>query len=227
MSRNLKVALVLLAAASGATDALSFLGLGQTFTAVVTGNLVLLGVAVAQGSLARVLRNVVVVPVYASGLAAASLILRHLEAAEGEPRREVAWPRAVTWVFVAEVASELGLAAGWWMARGQPSASGMLPLIVLSALSMGLQSGAVQRLGVSGLSTTYFTGTLTYIVTRLVAGDRRPVLGVQGISIAAMVSGALLAAVLVGRVPLATGFLPLALVGTAAGIGARPARPRA
>lgn len=48
-------AVVLLAITSGATDSISFLTLGRTFTSVMTGNLVLLGVSVgrADGGVAR------------------------------------------------------------------------------------------------------------------------------------------------------------------------------
>ena len=39
----------MLTAAAGSTDAISYLGLGRVFTANMTGNLVLLGVAIGQG----------------------------------------------------------------------------------------------------------------------------------------------------------------------------------
>ena len=40
-------------------------------------------------------------------------------------------------------------------------------LIVLSAFAMGVQSAAVQRLGVPGIATTYITGTLTSLMVDL------------------------------------------------------------
>ncbi len=44
----------------------------------------------------------------------------------------------------------------------------MYPLIVLSAAAMGVQSAAVRRLQVAGVSTTYITGTLTSLTARVV-----------------------------------------------------------
>lgn len=44
----------------------------------------------------------------------------------------------------------------------------MYPLIAVSALAMGVQSAAVRRLRVAGVSTTYVTGTLTSLTARMV-----------------------------------------------------------
>jgi uncharacterized membrane protein YoaK (UPF0700 family) len=43
-------------------------------------------------------------------------------------------------------------------------------LLAMTAAALGLQSSAIQRFGVSGLSTTYLTGTLTTAVIRLASG---------------------------------------------------------
>src|ERR1700687_3239708 len=51
--------LLTLTAATGSVDAVSYLGLGRVFTANMTGNLVLLGIAIGQGQLPEALRSVV------------------------------------------------------------------------------------------------------------------------------------------------------------------------
>lgn len=48
--RHRDILVVVLAATTGATDAMSFLGLGGVFTSVMTANLVLLGVSAGQRS---------------------------------------------------------------------------------------------------------------------------------------------------------------------------------
>ena len=50
----------------------------------------------------------------------------------------------------------------------EPSGVVVYPLIVLSALAMGVQSAAVRRLAVADVATTYITGTLTGLTARMV-----------------------------------------------------------
>ncbi len=45
--------------------------------------------------------------------------------------------------------------AGWLIDGSEPSGVVVYPLIVLSALAMGVQSAAVRRLAVADVSTTY------------------------------------------------------------------------
>jgi uncharacterized membrane protein YoaK (UPF0700 family) len=45
-----------------------------------------------------------------------------------------------------------------------------LGLLLCTATALGIQSSTVQRFGVSGMSTTYLTGTLTTVVMRLARG---------------------------------------------------------
>ena len=51
----------------------------------------------------------------------------------------------------------------WHLTPGgeQRSSAALYILIVLSALAMGIQSAAVRRLNLPGVSTTYITGTIT------------------------------------------------------------------
>ena len=60
----------------------------------------------------------------------------------------------------------LGFVVLWQVGGGPSSSEWMLySLIALSALAMGLQSSVAHHIGVPGMATTYFTGTLTNIVT--------------------------------------------------------------
>jgi uncharacterized membrane protein YoaK (UPF0700 family) len=210
------VFLWLLTAASGATDALSFLALGQTFTAVITGNLVFLGVAVAHGSLLSVVEKVIVVPAYALGIAVATGVLR-LPAPGGHRL----WPRGVTRALAAEATVAAIASVLWFAGRGAPHGALALGIIFLFATAMGMQSGAAQGFGVPGLSTTYFTGTLTYIVRALVHGESWRGVGTQAWAMVAMVAGAAVGAGVMAVRPAAAVAIPLALIAAVAGLGER------
>lgn len=61
----------------------------------------------------------------------------------------------------------MAFAVGWHLA-GAPAGKALYSLIALSALTMGIQSVAVRRLGISGVATTFVTGTLTSLTRRLI-----------------------------------------------------------
>ena len=66
--------LVALTFSAGAVDAVAFLGL-HVFTAVMTGNLVLLGVAIGQGVASNALRGLVAVGGYGIGVVAGARVV--------------------------------------------------------------------------------------------------------------------------------------------------------
>jgi uncharacterized membrane protein YoaK (UPF0700 family) len=90
------------------------------------------------------------------------------------------------------------------------------PLIVLLAIAMGIQNAAVRQLAVPDLPTTVLTTTLTGVAAdAALAGGHGSKLGRRGLSIAAMLLGALIGGLLVLKVDrpaplaLATGLLAL------------------
>ena len=152
--------LLLLAGAAGSLDAISYLGLGHVFTANMTGNTVLLGVALAQRDMPAALRNAVALVGFGIGVALGAVI-----AGRGQPGGP--WPRIVTVTLAVELVA-LILYALLWRLAGTPSGGSASVLILLSAGTMGIQSEAVRCLKISGVSTTYITGTLTNLTASLV-----------------------------------------------------------
>ncbi len=151
--------LVLTWAAAG-VDAISYLGLGHVFTANMTGNAVLLGLAIGQGQGLAALRSIVALAGFALGAAVGAII------AEKGPQHND-WPVAVTRAVAAE-GIILGLfALGWHL--GIRSGGTLYSLITLSAVAMGIQSAAIRHLKVPGIATTYITGTLTSLVAEFVS----------------------------------------------------------
>jgi uncharacterized membrane protein YoaK (UPF0700 family) len=155
--------LLVLTWAAGCVDAISYLGLDHVFTAMMTGNTVLLGLALGQGEIRAALRSILALIGFAAGVAAGTMI------AERE-KGEEEWPAAVTAALIVE-ASLLAAFSATWHFSGTPRGAAHV-LILLLSLAMGIQAAAVRRLGVPGIATTYITGTLTSLMVDLVGWMR-------------------------------------------------------
>jgi len=152
--------LLVLTWAAGCVDAISYLGLGHVFTAMMTGNIVLLGLALAQGDVLAALRSVFAVIGFSVGVFIGAMIAeRESKIAE--------WPGVVTLALAAETGMLAIFTATWHLVGAIPGAGVRYFLIVLLAFAMGIQSAAVRRLGVPGIATTYITGTLTSLMVDL------------------------------------------------------------
>jgi uncharacterized membrane protein YoaK (UPF0700 family) len=151
-----------LSLAAGCVDAVGYLGLGQVFVANMTGNTVLLGLAIGQADGRGVLHAGTALAGFVLGVAVGAAIV------ERGPDR-AAWTPAITAALGLEFVILGAFAAGWLLDGSEPSGVVVYPLIVLSALAMGIQSAAVRRLNVSDVSTTFITGTLTSLTARMVS----------------------------------------------------------
>ncbi|MGA8663545.1 MAG: YoaK family protein [Thermoplasmata archaeon] len=146
---------------------MSFLGLGQIFTANMTGNVVFLALAVGERSLPTALHSVVALIVFSLGAIGAGLLLV-------KPRPAGTWPQRVTWLLWGELACVASFALLWASADGSPGVGLLYLLIGLSSFGMGLQNAAARHLAVPGLTTTVVTGALTGFMVDL------PALGISG-----------------------------------------------
>lgn len=200
---------VVLAVASGAADALGFLALGSAFTSVMTGNMVLFGVATAQGDANLMLLTAVAIGAFVAGAAAGARIAG--SPVSGDP----VWPPSVTRALTVELALFTGVGIAWWALGSEPPASTYLPLLAASAAALGLQSSAIQRFGVSGLSTTYLTGTLTTVVIRLTTGHGFRAVRHSAVILLGLIVGAGAMAALIALAPV---LVPALLILTVAGV---------
>ncbi|SDF86174.1 YoaK family protein [Klenkia brasiliensis] len=206
--RTRQVLVVALAALSGGTDAIGLLALGGAFTSVMTGNLVLLGTASTTADGALALSSGTAVLAFCLGVALGTVLAGTPQPGDG------VWPARVTRALAVEGALLVAYATGWWMSGADRGATAALVLLATTAVALGVQSSTVQRFGVSGLSTTFLTGTLTAIVVRL--STRRPPREVlPSIQvIAGLVIGAAAGAGIVSVLPDAAPALQLVLVGS-------------
>jgi uncharacterized membrane protein YoaK (UPF0700 family) len=154
--------LVALTFSSGAIDAISFIALGKLFTAFMTGNLVFLGLRAAGEPGPDVLTVALSLAVFAAGVFVSMRIV-------GASKGSSVWPHEVTLALGVVAISQAAFLTGWIASSGQPS-TGVTDLLVgLSALAMGMQSGAVLSLGVRGVFTTAATATVMFLAHDLAA----------------------------------------------------------
>jgi uncharacterized membrane protein YoaK (UPF0700 family) len=147
--------LLALAAGAGIVDALSYLGLGRVFTANMTGNTVLLGVAAATGHVADAARAGVALGGFCLGVAAGVAFTRH-----GRP-----WPQAARHMLWLEAAALALLLALWALVGVAPA---RYVLIAAAGVAMGAQSAAVRACDVRGVNTTFMTSTLMNGIARVI-----------------------------------------------------------
>jgi uncharacterized membrane protein YoaK (UPF0700 family) len=141
---------LLLTGAAGYVDAVSYLALGRVFTANMTGNTVLLGLAIVQGDGGAVVRTALALGAFVGGAAIGAWLVHRIE-------RPAEWPRGVTIALAVEAVLLLALALD--------RSAFLVGRVALAALAMGVQSAAARRLDVFGIATTFVTGTITSLVS--------------------------------------------------------------
>jgi uncharacterized membrane protein YoaK (UPF0700 family) len=206
---GLAVTLTLL---TGVTDAVAFTMLGSVFTSVMTGNMVLMGIALGHADASAIERVAIAFVAYIVGTAVGSRIA-------GRPRDDDrVWPAAVTRTLAVEAILFLAVAAIWWWNGSAPGGTSQTVLLVLSTLAMGMQSSAVLRLNVSGLSTTYLTGTLTTVIQALVVHRRLRGHGRSSLILAALIAGAAVGGVVALHAPAWVPVVQLGLLAVVIGV---------
>jgi len=167
--------LLAMTAVTGVVDAVSFLAMGHVFTANMTGNIVLLGFALAGAAGLSVSRSSVALIAFLVGAVGG-----------GRVTLDVSGDRWVSRAFLME-ASLLALSAALAIIYPrQPYA-----VIASTGVAMGLRNAVVRKLGVADLTTTVLTLTITGLAadSRLAGGDS-PRWQRRSVAIVAMLAGA-------------------------------------
>jgi uncharacterized membrane protein YoaK (UPF0700 family) len=234
----------LLTVGSAATDIMTFTRLGNVFASVMTSNIVFLGLAAARHSGTLAAHAAISFAGYATGVFTGSRLARHRwrhDHASLGP-----WTRGVAAALAVEAAVLIGFTIGWEVTGTHPSGGPQLLLVALATVAMGLQSAVVVVLNISGVGTTYLTGTLTSLIDSLASPDeergtasRREANLRRATALAALVIGAILAGLLISAAPAAVPAIPLVALAVVLTIGRRllapprtaappqePARPR-
>jgi len=212
---------------SGATDVASFTRLGGVFTSVMTGNIVLWGLSAAERSVTLFAHTAVSIAGYIVGVAGGTWVSHGFKVrGNGKPDetgRDSVLPGHVSWSLFAELVLLAGLAVGWEATGARPAGWAEFVLLAVTAAAMGVQSSSVNEMGLTSLSTTFLTGTLTGLVSSLArpGQDTKNRTRRFGVLIG-LAAGALLCGLLVAVAPRAVPALPLAAVITALVLSAVP-----
>ena len=156
------VSLVLLLTwVAGTIDAIGYLALGHVFTANMTGNAVLLGIAIGQSQGLAAIRSIVALVGFVLGVGAGALLAQR-SGMQASLRKAFLGPALVEAIILAAFALVFHLPS---IPRNQTT---LYVLIALSAVAMGIQSAAVRRLNLPGIATTVITVTITSLIAGLV-----------------------------------------------------------
>lgn len=194
---------IVLTVVTGSTDAIGLIRLGGVFTSVMTGNMVLLGLAVGEKSGSIALHTGVAFVLYIIGSFFGARVAGHAPPDESHP-----WPRTIVWALTLELAVFALFALWWELVHGAPSSNVTYALLGLNAMALGVQSAAVLRFGIHGLSTTYLTGTLTQFVAGFTKRDE-PIQVRSGLILLMLIAGAALGAFLAVDHPLLAPIVPV------------------
>jgi uncharacterized membrane protein YoaK (UPF0700 family) len=218
---------VLLTFASGASDVASFTRLGTVFTSVMTGNMTIFGLSLARGSASLAEHTAVAVAGYVVGVAAGTRVMWHHAARSGHPDDTAPggeapggeWPPHVTLTLLIEMVLFAGFVAGWELTGSRPAGAAQFAILVLAACAMGIQSAAVNEMGLGNVSTTYLTGTLTGLVSAIARPDKKPTGRRRPGVLLGLLAGAVLGGAFLATVPAVVPLLPLLAVAAVVALG--------
>lgn len=160
--------LILLSVCAGSADGWSFMGLGHAFVANMTGNTVLVGLAIfrVDGDLLHPLLSLIC---YCAGVAFGAFVTRKIPAGR-------IWPRLVSSALLIEAVMMGCAEVEWVIAHGYaphppsaPTACILDVLLGVIAFAVGIQSGLMLQLRIPGVVTTYITGTWTNLISGFIA----------------------------------------------------------
>jgi uncharacterized membrane protein YoaK (UPF0700 family) len=196
---------------TGVMDSVAFLRLDNVFTSVMTGNMVLMGMGIGRADWGQLEHAAIAVAAYVAGAMIGGRISGRVGADDS------VWPAQVTLALLVEFLLFAAVNVMWLLGHARPNGAEKPILVALAAAALGIQSSAVIRLNVSGLSTTYLTGTLTGVARSLMVDRKFRGNGRSTLVLLALVSGAALGAVLATRVPLIAALPPLVILAVVLG----------
>lgn len=193
--------MLVLTFSTGIVDAVGYLGLDRVFTANMTGNVVILGMALTGAEDLPVVGPAAALIAFFLGAVIGGRLLRGV--ADGWSGRATLTLTAVAFVVAAAAVCTLIVPGVPW--------SAVAVTIAVSA-AMGAQAGVARHLGVADVTTVVVTSTLVGLAfdSRLGRGGAQR-WGRRLLAVAAIGAGALVGALLV-RIGLAPGMLLCAVI---------------
>jgi uncharacterized membrane protein YoaK (UPF0700 family) len=207
-----------LTAATGINDAVGYLGLDRVFTGNMTGNVVILGMALLGADGLPVIGPLVALAGFLAGAAAGG---RALKGTDG------GWTHRVTVLFATTALTELVVGVGLLAGLRADDRAVQLVVTAAAAAAMGLQAATARFLAVRDVTTVVVTSTLTGLASDSVLGANAGGSSVRRLAAVALIlAGAAVGAALV-KWEVGAGFVVAgvvtALVTATGAVAARPA----
>lgn len=185
--------MMLLTLVTGIVDAVGYLALDRVFTGNMTGNIVILGMAVAGADDLPILGPAIALATFTVGAFLAGLFLR---------RRPTGWSTAVTVELALGGVLLVGVAVLLAVADPDRPQAVLIVASSVTALVMGGQAATARKIAVKDMTTVVVTSTLaSFAGESLVAGGRGAVLNRRFFAILVIFVGAVLGAALLAVHP--------------------------
>ncbi|MEV4776485.1 YoaK family protein [Microbacterium sp. LWH12-1.2] len=189
---------------TGVVDAVGFLGLDRVFVGNMTGNIVILGMAVAGADDLPVLGPAIALGTFTLGAFIGGMLLR---------RRRKVWGGAVSTLLIAGAVVLMLLGVAYVVPGWEDAPALELIASSCTAAAMGAQAAVARSLAVADVTTVVVTSTLTSLASEsLVNGGVRGLWNRRFAAIAVIFSGALVGALLLRFFGLAVPLLLAALL---------------
>ncbi|MEO9323713.1 YoaK family protein [Nocardioides sp. C4-1] len=147
---------------TGIVDAVGYLGLDRVFTGNMTGNVVILGMAVVGADDLPVLGPLLALIGFLAGAALGGRVLRH---------QQQKWTARTTWLFASVGLVELALAGVVLAAHDDPPRAVEIATTTLLGAAMGVQAAVARFVAVKDVTTVVVTSTLTGLAADSVLGS--------------------------------------------------------
>jgi uncharacterized membrane protein YoaK (UPF0700 family) len=151
-----------LTVATGINDAVGYLGLDRVFTGNMTGNVVILGMALLGADELPVVGPLVALAGFLAGAAVGGRALRGTDGG---------WTRRVTVLFATTALAELVVGVALLAGLRADDRSVQLTVTATVAAAMGLQAATARFLAVKDVTTVVVTSTLTGLASDSVLGS--------------------------------------------------------
>ncbi|MCS5715383.1 DUF1275 domain-containing protein [Herbiconiux sp. CPCC 205716] len=167
-SGTLHLALMLaLTFSTGVVDAIGYLGLDKVFAGNMTGNVVILGMALAGAPGLPWLGPLIALFAFMAGAVVGGRVLRPIKAG---------WTTRTTWLITVVGLMLTALAITLFVLDGAPPQPWEYLITTFLAMAMGLQAATARHIGVKDVTTVVVTSTITGFAadSRLAGGKGQP-----------------------------------------------------
>lgn len=150
---------------TGINDAVGYLGLDKVFTGNMTGNVVILGMALVGDTGLPVLGPALALVGFMAGAALSGRALRGVQGA---------WTSVTTALMLLVAALMFVLGGALYALGGDPGPDTMVTITTLAAAAMGVQAAAARHVAVKDVTTVVVTSTITGLAADSRFGAARP-----------------------------------------------------